>query len=249
MRVNAPQTDPFDQTTYQVRLEWGDAGVDAVATHADVVVLVDAVQFTTAVVVAAERGIAVAPWWGEGAEERAAELGARLVASPSTAALAEEPEGEEGRVVVLPAINGSRLAHGLADSPARVVAASLRNRSAVARYIHAVQEERQARTSGAIIAAGEQWPDGTLRVSVEDQLTAGAVVDALMELGIDHTSPEAAVAAAAYTGLGRAAHHLISATGSARELAADGRRADVAFATKADVTDLVPVLQDGVFRA
>ncbi|WP_281884850.1 2-phosphosulfolactate phosphatase [Agromyces rhizosphaerae] len=246
--MNAPQTDPFDQTTYQVRLEWGGAGVGAVAAHADVVVLVDAVQFTTAVVVAAERGIAVAPWWGDGAAERAAELGAELVARPSTAALAAEPAAGDDRVVVLPTINGSRLAHLLADSPARVIAASLRNRTAVARHIHAYQEERGARTSVAIIAAGEQWPDGSLRVSVEDQLTAGAVVDALMELGIDHTSPEAAVASAAYTGLGRAAHHLISATGSARELTADGRRADVAFATKADVTDLVPVLQGGVFR-
>ncbi|WP_286310375.1 2-phosphosulfolactate phosphatase [Agromyces mangrovi Wang et al. 2018] len=247
--MNAPQTDPFDQTTYQVRLEWGDAGVEAVAAHADVVVLVDAVQFTTAVVVAAERGIAAAPWWGDGAEARAAELGAELADRPSTAALAEQSAGDGDRIIVLPTINGSRIAHGLSHSPARVVAASLRNRSAVARYVHTVQEERQARTSVAIIAAGEQWPDGSLRVSVEDQLTAGAVVDALMELGIDHTSPEAAVAAAAYTGLGRAAHHLISATGSARELAADGRRADVAFATKADVTDVVPVLQGGVFRA
>ncbi|WP_353807419.1 2-phosphosulfolactate phosphatase [Agromyces sp. SYSU T00194] len=247
--MSAPQTDPFDQTTYQVRLEWGDAGVDAVAAHADVVVIVDAVQFSTAVVVAAERGIAVAPWWGEGAEARAAELGAELADRPSTAALAAEPPADGDRIVVVPSVNGSRLAQRLADSPARVIAASLRNRAAVARYIHAYQEERQARTSIAIVAAGEQWPDGSLRVSVEDQLTAGAVVDALMELGIDHTSPEAAVASAAYTGLGRAAHHLISATGSARELAADGRRADVAFATKVDVTRVVPVLQHGVFRA
>jgi len=53
-------------------------------------------------------------------------------------------------------------------------------------------------------------------------LAAGAVVDALADLGIDDTSPEAAVACAAYTGLRRAVVHLTTASVSGREALAAG---------------------------
>ncbi len=67
--------------------------------------------------------------------------------------------------------------------------------------------------------AGE--PTDTAEVpesTVEDLLAAGAVVDALVATGIDHTSPEAAVACAAYTGLRRAVRHLVSAAEGASDL-------------------------------
>ena len=75
------------------------------------------------------------------------------------------------------------------------------------------------------------------------------IVDALVGLGIDHTSPEAAVACAAFEGLRHAATHLIGASGSAVELVEQGSRADVRFATERDVSRVVPELRDGVFRA
>ena len=67
------------------------------------------------------------------------------------------------------------------------------------------------------MAAGATRADGGERFAVEDLLAAGAVIDALAEVGIDHNSPEAAAAAAAYTGLRRATRHLLSASASARE--------------------------------
>lgn len=198
-------TTPFDQAKYQVRFDWGAAGAERVVSGAHVVVLVDALLFTTEVVVAAEQA----------GETRMDAAGASVV--------------------------DAALAAG--DDPL-VLAASLRNRTAVAERILALQEERGERMLVAIVAVGDAD-----RLAIEDQLTAGAVVDALVGLGLDHTSPEAAVACAAFEGLRRAFVHLIGASGSGVELAAAGRRAEVRPATQLDVTHVVPELHDGVFRA
>ncbi len=64
----------------------------------------------------------------------------------------------------------------------------------------------------AVVAAGEPRDDGSLRFAVEDLLAAGAIIDALTAVGIDHCSPEAAAASAAYVGLRRASRHLITAS-------------------------------------
>ena len=87
-----------------------------------------------------------------------------------------------------------------------------------AQWCLARQEELGGRFRIAVVAAGATQSDGSLRFAVEDLLGAGAVIDAIAELGIDHQSPEAAAAAAAYTGLRRATTHLINASVSAREL-------------------------------
>ncbi|MDF2575602.1 MAG: hypothetical protein K0S05_2514, partial [Agromyces sp.] len=47
-------TTPFGQGKYQVRFDWGAAGAERIVPGAHVVVLVDALLFTTEVVVAAE---------------------------------------------------------------------------------------------------------------------------------------------------------------------------------------------------
>jgi len=144
-----------------------------------------------------------------------------------------------------------------------VLAGALRNRTAVARRILALQEPRGERTVVAIVAAGERssgatgaaagarvaTADDAIRFAIEDQLAGGAIVDALVALGIDHTSPEAAVACAAFEGLRHAGTHLIGASGSAVELVEQGYRADVRFATELDAAEVVPELRDGVFRA
>ncbi|QYF72728.1 hypothetical protein [Cryobacterium sp. PAMC25264] len=55
---------------------------------------------------------------------------------------------------------------------------------------------------------------------MEDQLVAGAVIDALAERGIDHCSPEAAAAAASFVGLKRAVQHLVKASETGQALVA-----------------------------
>lgn len=103
-----------------------------------------------------------------------------------------------------------------------VLAAGLTDPSAVARWILDEQVRLGRRAVVAIVAAGGSTAGGGTRFAVEDLLAAGAVVDALAALGIDFSSPEAAAACAAFTGLRGAVAHLLSASVSARELVAAG---------------------------
>ena len=212
---------PFDQSTYQVRLDWGTAGLARLAT-ADVVVVVDVLRFSSTVIDATASGVTVAL---EEAQ-RWSRNGAAVVAAAST------------------------------DST--VLVGGIRNAAAVARAVQTIQERRQARTSVAVIAAGELDSAGTLRFAVEDQLGAGAIVSALSARGIDHTAPDAAVAAEGLHALRGAVRHMVGASGSGHELA-DGVMAtarieasglvptSVADAAVLDAVDLVPVLRDGSF--
>lgn len=213
---------PFDQSTYQVRLDWGVDGLARLAP-ADVVVVIDVLRFSSSVVDA--------------------------VAAGTSVALADAVDWSRNGAAVAARADGSVVLIG-----------GLRNASAVARAVSALQERRQARTSVAVIAAGEADAAGSLRFAVEDQLGAGAIVAALTDLGIDHTAPDAAVAAEGFRALKGALRHLVSASGSARELA-DGVAATermrssgvvpsgITDAARLDALDVVPVLRDGVFVA
>lgn len=212
---------PFDQSTYQVRLDWGRAGLDRLA-GADVVVVVDVLRFSSTVVDAvasgAEVGVAEAETWSR---------------------------------------NGAAVA-AAASRESTVLAGSIRNAGAVARAVQTIQERRQARTSVAVIAAGELDENELVRFAVEDQLGAGAIIAALSARGIDHTAPDAAVAAEGFHALRAAVRHMVQASGSGREIAggvASTARIEaagltpttVADAAVLDAVDVVPVLRDGVF--
>jgi 2-phosphosulfolactate phosphatase len=199
---------PFDQSRYQVRLEWGADGLARLAPS-DIVVVVDVLRFSTTVTDAVAHGGAV-PW----------------------------SDAES--------INGARIARAAAETDAIVLLGCLRNASAVAAAVLAEQVRRGVRTSVAIIAGGE-LSGGDLRFAAEDQLGAGAVVDALAALGLDHSSPEAAVACEAFRGLRGAVRHLLTAGGSGQELIERGLRDDVLDASALDAVDVVPVLRGGSF--
>lgn len=227
-------------------MDWGRAGVQLLAGETDLVIIVDILSFSTAVSVAVERGAAVIPYRFRDASAAAyaRSIGATLAATDrsgpgptlSPASLAALRQGER---LVLPSPNGAVCASLAAEAGALVVAACLRNAGAVARFA----TSRGGTT--AVIAAGELWPDGGLRPAVEDLIGAGAV---LAGLDADLMSPEARAAAAAF----RAARHdlLGALTGSAsgRELVDRGFSDDVAIAARLDVTDLIPVLADGMFQ-
>ncbi|MEV8267981.1 2-phosphosulfolactate phosphatase [Microbacterium sp. NPDC076911] len=146
------------------------------------------------------------------------------------------------------AMNGVAVADLAAATGSLVVIGCLRNASTVAREVAAEQLRRGSRTSVAVIAAGERVAGETgLRFAVEDHLGAGAIIDALTELGIDHTSPEAACAAEAFRGMRGATRHLLSASGSGQQLIASGLRDEVLAAAEVDASTAVPVLREGVF--
>ncbi|CAN5351019.1 hypothetical protein BH09ACT4_BH09ACT4_11810 [soil metagenome] len=107
---------------------------------------------------------------------------------------------------------------GSSEAPVDAVAGTLEQATELGAWALARQHELGGRFRIAVIAAGATRADGSLRFAVEDLLAAGAIIDAIAEVGIDHQSPEAAAAAAAYTGLRTSTRHLISASESSREL-------------------------------
>lgn len=125
-----------------------------------------------------------------------------------------------------------------------VVRAGLTNPSAVAQWILDEQVRLGRRAMVAVVAAGGSTAAGGLRFAVEDLLAAGALVDALAVRGIDYSSPEAAAACAAFTGLRRAVAHLLTASVSAQELVAAGAApAELAALGRLDTSHDVPVLR------
>ncbi|WP_411719671.1 2-phosphosulfolactate phosphatase [Mycetocola sp.] len=125
------------------------------------------------------------------------------------------------------------------DTPAAaVIAANLTNRRAVAAWALDRQVRLGRRLSIAVVSAG----DGT--VSAPDLLAAGAVIDALVTLGIDFTSPEAAVACAAFDNLRNAVGHLFTASVDGQTLSADGERERVIAAARVDSSAEVAILRD-----
>jgi len=160
---------------------------------------------------------------------------------------------ERGETMATDAASRAVSINGVAVAEAAdgvVLLGALRNASAVADAVLAEQERRGARTSVAVIAAGEltsREPGAPLRFAVEDLFGAGAIITALSDRGIDHSSPEAAAAGEAFRPLRGAMRHLLTASGSGRELA--GRIDEVHAAAAVDASSVVPVLRDGVFAA
>lgn len=226
-------SSPFDQSRYQVRFDWGVAGLRRLAP-ADVVVVVDVLRFSSSVSARVAAGEDVA--LDDVAPDRALGDGARDVALDDLAR----------------AVSRNSAAIAAAASGSLVFLGCLRNAGAVADAVLAEQRRRGARTSIAVIAAGElAGPDdgSELRFAVEDLLGSGAVVDALSKLGIDHTSPEAAAACESFRGLGGAVRHLLTASGSGQELLERGLRGDALAAAQLEADPVAPVLRDGVFTA
>lgn len=263
---------PHDQHGADVRFDWGLPGLDALlAGGVRTVVIVDVLRFTTAVDVACGRGAVVTPVAedddaAEAAAPRGATVAVRRPAGGDTSTPSLSPVSLRNLTsadhLVLASPNGAALARRGATSGAVVLAGCLRNASAVAGAITAFP--------AGVVAAGERWPDGSLRVAVEDAWGAGAVIRALSPpaatdptLGLlamfgeqvaapsparsRSLSPEAAWAAA---NVPSDLPSILPKTASGRELDEAGWSLDVEVAAALNVSQTVPRLdQDGSFRA
>lgn len=232
--------DWSDQASYDVRFEWGPAGVAALG--GEVVVVIDVLRFTTAVDAAASQGVAVYPyrWRDESAAAFADGLGAEL-ADGSDGRPSLSPISllrlEPGARVVLPSPNGSTCAALGSEAGATVVAACLRNAAAVAAWLD------ESATTVTVIACGERWPDGSLRPALEDFLGAGAVI-----AGLTGTrSPEAQAAVAAWLETKDRISDVLASCSSGREQAQRGWTDDLRYAAQINASAAVPVLRDGAF--
>jgi 2-phosphosulfolactate phosphatase len=101
-----------------------------------------------------------------------------------------------------------------------------------------------------LVAAGEKWPDASLRPAIEDYLGAGAVLRALAHGDLPESaawSPEARLALAAYVGTPDVAQ-AVRLSGSGKELIDRGYGRDVEIAVALGADTIVPRLVNGSFR-
>ncbi|BEP12367.1 hypothetical protein acdb102_06780 [Acidothermaceae bacterium B102] len=245
--------DVFAQDAYGVRFDWGVAGARSVGVGATVSVVVDVLSFTTTVSVALDAGTTVLPWphAKDGATAFATERGATLAVSRAEAGRGQfslSPAslrlGAPPARLVLPSPNGATVADALGGT---CVAGSLRNADAVAAWIAGHHDP--ATTSVAIIAAGERWPDNTLRPAVEDLWGAGAIVAALRDGGWTDLSPEAETTAAVWDSVAPDVSATLFNCASGRELTVAGYRDDVLIAGEVNSSRSVPLLRNGSFES
>jgi 2-phosphosulfolactate phosphatase len=248
------------QAAYRVRLERGERGALGLLSRrppdVQVAIVVDVLSFSTAVDVAVTRGAQVFPSRFKSLAESAqiatmydALLAVprreRSEASPYTLSPATLEALPPGARLVLPSPNGARCVRAAYDCRVPVVIVGcLRNASAVAAFARA---RAGAKGVIAVIAAGERWPDGTLRPAVEDDLCAGAILAAL---DLDAAcSPEARYAATAFRAMREALTDAVRDSVSGRELSEAGYGDEIAWALAVDVSTTVPVLQPDGFIA
>jgi 2-phosphosulfolactate phosphatase len=251
------------QGEFAVRMEWGLRGAEEISQDAGYAVIIDILSFSTAVSVALDQGAEVFPypWRDPSAEAFARRHGAVLAVGRTEAALADGASRQAGCApplvslspasikaapgldrIVLPSPNGSALSAALAGSGRQIIAACLRNRTAVVGWLAKQMRDPGHRPVIAVIAAGERWPDASLRAAVEDLWGAGAVISALARLGMTGFSPEARAAAAAWQLVEAAPDAALASCTSGTELIDAGFGADVIIAGEVDTSGSVPVL-------
>ena len=86
-----------------------------------------------------------------------------------------------------------------------------------------------------VIAAGERWPDGSLRPALEDWLGAGAILQSLP----GNRSPEAESAVALFERYRETLVETLDRCGSGRELDGRGHDKDKLIAGQLDVSSCV----------
>jgi 2-phosphosulfolactate phosphatase len=226
--------------------EWGLKGARKFDGTAGAMVIVDVLSFSTCVDVAVARGAVVHPFpYGDfkAAAVAARTIGAEIAGprgstryryslSPSSLCAIEA-----GTKLLLPSPNGAAISAAARKVP--VLAGCLRNARAVA--------ARAAALAGgapvAVIPAGERWPDGGLRPSIEDLIGAGAVIDAL---GLP-CSPEAVIAREIFCSVRSRLGELLRGCVSAHELINRGYAQDVEVAIELDASTVAPLLANGAY--
>jgi len=231
----------------QVVCEWGLSGIEAWRSRATAFVIVDVLSFSTAVSVALDQGAEVIPFpWGDqtAAEQAAREQGA-VAATPRRTGgsqLSLSPASlrtlKADARLLLPSPNGSRLS--LATGAVPTFCGSFRNFAAVAA---AVCTASPAGTI-VVIAAGERWPDQTMRPAIEDWPGAGAIIKALS----CSENSEARLARISYEVAEAELVGMVRDSISGRELIDRGFGEDVEIALEVGSSSSVPQLIDGRYQ-
>lgn len=231
----------FNQADYDIRCEWSNRGLCALVGTSDVVIIVDVLSFSTCVEIATTRGATVFPyqWKDTSARRFACGMEAELAEKRGKSRFSLSPTSfldvHPTSRIVLPSPNGASLSLSTRGKP--TLTGCLRNAAAVA------QVANQLGCRVAVIPAGELWPDGSLRPSLEDWLGAGAIIDQL----VGSRSPEAQVACESYQMSVHKLEARIRACGSGRELINRGYEQDIILAAELNVSEGVPILIENAY--
>lgn len=248
------------QEGFTVRFEWGMAGARELTRLGDVVVVCDVLSFSTTVSVAMDRGIRVVPSAeAEGPAGTPWPVAVRREAMDGEHPYSLSPEAFRvapfTSTVVLPSPNGATISAMAAAVGANVLAGCIRNARATAiaalRSIRGTDPAGQRRrpvNTVLVIAAGERWPDGSLRPAIEDLLGAGAVIAELIRCGVGEAdcSPEALVAMRLWNTTSALDETLLQCA-SGRELLLRGFGADVHIALEHNQSAVAALLVDDAF--
>lgn len=225
-----------------INFEWGTHGVKKYSAGSDVTVIVDVLSFSTCVDIVTANGSVLYPYrYKDGsavgyAKSLNAELASftrsAVVPSLSPVSLKNLPANSR---IVLPSPNGSELS--LLSESKITLCACLRNFNAIGEYINS--------TDGnvTVIAAGEKWPDGSIRFAIEDFIGAGAVLSVL----VGSLSPEAEACRSFFEANLSKLERLIYGCISGKELAERVFAGDVDAALELNCSKAVPYLQNGYY--
>lgn len=233
----------MDRYRPNVDFSWGLRGLQSLLPESDAIVIVDVLSFSTAVDVATSRGAEVLPFpYGHSDAESYARSRGAVLARPRSAGgeqLSLSPETlktlANGARIVLPSPNGSRLSRETGAVP--TLTGCLRNAAAVA------QAASSLGPSIGVIAAGERWPDGSMRPAIEDLLGAGSIIQRMTA----RLSPDAEAARSAYRALRDRIRDVVRDSQSGRELIEAGYAGDVEIAIEADTSSVTPLLREDAY--
>ncbi|NYE94410.1 2-phosphosulfolactate phosphatase [Psychromicrobium silvestre] len=242
---------------------WGLSGALAQCPPGSVAVVHDILSFSTTVNVALGRGIEILPYRFDPSNptdaaryaeaNNAAIAGTRwqrggLTLSPASIAQALGPLPER---LVLPSPNGATISAALAEQGVTVLAGSLRSTTATARYLSRLTSARVIS-----VAAGEHWPDGSLRPAIEDLLGAAALIHSLSQLSESTSrqaslSDQARLALACYREVQGELGEVVEHSESAQELIQRDFAEDVRLACQFDTNEVVALYhpETSSFRA
>ena len=237
----------------QCDIDWGIPGVERAAAKGDVVVVVDTLSFSSAVVTAIQQGVTVYPCTDPQIAATLAETENAIVSVSRSQVTEETPfslspvtylSADAGTRVVLASPNGAACIKAAADLEYAFVGCLL-NAQAVGSHI----AEIAAATDKDImlVAAGERAQDHglpggpRLLFAVEDYLGCGAILSAIMA---DYTA-EAALCANAFLASQEHLEHLLTECLSGKQLIAAGFEADVAHSAQLNHYSCVPQLRGG----
>ena len=240
-----------------VQLDWNVDGVGYALKNHDVVVIVDTLRFSTAVVTAVAHGFTIYPVADrKQGEALALSIGAAVAGKPGKARYTISPHSflqvghEDCRKVVLFSPNGATCA-ALAQRNDRVYIGCLLNARSIGEYVSrvAVQNSRNV----TVIAAGEQRAvDTGDRVvydkkashpvfAIEDYLSCGAIIS-YTKLA---KSAEARLCELAYHSAREKIKDLMFESFSGKYLVQHNLGEDVDYAAQLNIYEVIPVVRDG----